>query len=276
MNKINTLFFSAVIMLVSACAVQPASTSVKMSDTPEEVAEMLAKAQAGDLKAQEDVCATAPGQNSHLKLADMGDSWCEKAAAQGSIYAMLDLSMRYDSGMGRDKDPAQALKWLQRAVSTKPLPNELYAPEAYATMAQAYEYGLMGLAPNQKKAAEWHLKAANADWTNSYLPLARHYESGIGVRQNFKKAVKWYTAAAEAGQAEAQLSLALLYMKGLGVRRDEGKALFWSSVATGNQKGRAAHYQTLVPYAFIGSGSSLTRTEIDGILEKVKEWNENQ
>ena len=241
MKKTFTLPAIALACLLSACAVQPKTTTSAQTaaeaanydplDTPEAVAEMLRKAEAGDMEAQVSACAFGLTSSAHYHPADGGDSWCEKAADRGNIYAMVDLSSRYDMALERAPDPAKALYWIKRAATTKPDEKDIHAPEAYASLADAYEYGLMTLKPDARQAVKWYTKAAEAGNSNAYMPLARLHESGIGTRQDFKAAAKWYTKSAEFGLADGQCALARLYLKGQGVARDPAKAYFWDTVA---------------------------------------------
>ena len=232
MKTVSALALIVVAGVLSSCAAKPEQQKANNDAiyTPAQVAEMIAKAEAGDIKAQEDLCASGPASNSHYQPADQGMRMCEMAAAQGSIYAMLDISSRYDMGLGVDANPAKSYEWLKRATHAKPAEDDIYAAEAYGTMANAHELGLYGLKPDQRAAFKWHLKAATQGWSNSYIHLANMYEAGIGVGQDFKAAAKWHLAAAENGSYEGAHALALLYIKGQGMPRDLRKAFFWDSV----------------------------------------------
>ncbi len=239
MKKTLTFTTIAIACLLSACAVQPTTTAqpaaaAESNDplgTPEAVAEMLRKAEAGDLDAQISACAFGMTSSAHYQPADGGDSWCEKAADRGNIYAMVDMSSRYDMALDREPDPAKALYWIKRAATTKPDENDIHAPEAYYSLADAYEYGLMTLKPDARQAVKWYTKAADAGFSSAYMPLARMHESGIGTRQDFKAAAKWYSKSAESGLFEGQCALARLHLKGQGVPRDPAKAYFWDTAA---------------------------------------------
>lgn len=230
MKKISII--SAAII---ACALTGCAGHTQKVDTQEQVAEMLRKAEAGDLDAQVEACGKAMSRNTHYKPADNGDSVCERAAAQGSIYAMLDMSARYDLAFDRPKDDKKAFYWLRRAAYTPvkkdDLTNELHIREAYERMADVYEYGLMGIKPDQRAAFGWHLKAAGQQGVSSYVRLGQMYEKGLGTKQDFKAAVKWYRAAAVIGIYDGARSLVPLYLKGLGVMRNIEDAYFYSALA---------------------------------------------
>ncbi|MGO3641678.1 MAG: tetratricopeptide repeat protein, partial [Psychrobacter sp.] len=53
------------------------------------------------------------------------------------------------------------------------------------------------------------------------------YETGKGVELNDKKAAEWYLKAANQDIAEAQNSLGLMYFEGRGVEQDKIKSQEW-------------------------------------------------
>ena len=272
MKKISALSAVLLACALGACAPKAAQTDPHGLATPQDVKITLQQAEAGDIEAQVALCAFGMASNVAYHPADGGDSWCEKAAEQGSIYAMLDLSGRYDAGLDREVDHAKAFYWLKRATETKPSDDDIHAPEAYGAMANTYELGLSGQKPDPRAALKWHLKAANAGWSNSYIDLARMYEAGIGTKQDLKAAAKWYLKAAESGNAEASLSLALAYIKGQGVPRDLRKAFFWDSVGErlaqkySNCTGSCPH--GVFPYY----SGYIPRTELETIKAQAAAW----
>lgn len=268
MKKYSTLIALALVAALSACA-SPASNTKSAADTPA-TQTLLEKAATGDVRAMEEACGMGPVQ----KFEDMGNSWCEKAAEAGSIYAMLELSTRYDTGMVFTPDAEKARTWLQRAAHAKPRTGDdsndsMYVSEAWGTLATAYEYGQMGMKPDARQAFSWHRKGAEAGWPNSYLPLAHMYDTGLGVKQDFKAAAKWYRAAAEGGQAEAYHQLAIHYMKGLGVPRDLSQAYLWYGIALRHGQGPQSHAPMPPP---VDSGNRLTQSEIDSLDRQAREW----
>ncbi|MDF3024756.1 MAG: sel1 repeat family protein [Alphaproteobacteria bacterium] len=276
MRKISALSAILLACALGACAPQATPNRSAGLDSTEHVAQTLKKAEAGDLEAQTELCAFGPNSDALYNPADHGDSWCEKAAEQGSIYAMLDLSGRYDRGLDREVDHAKAFYWLKRATETRPSDDDIHAPEAYGAMAKTYELGLSGQKPDQRASLKWHLKAANAGWSNSYIDLARMYEAGIGTRQDLKAAAKWYIKAAESGNSGAALALALVYIKGHGVPRDLRKAFFWDSVGErlsqkySNCTGSCPH--GVFPYY----SGYIPRAELEAIKGQADGWEEGK
>lgn len=274
MKRFSTFAAMALVCAVSACAAQPHRATVDKLDTRAKVEEMLRKAEAGDVKAQEQACSTAIDKKLY-KPADGGDRMCEMAAAQGSVFAMLDLSARYDIGYDRPVDEKKALYWLKRAAAVTPKKDDVMAgvnaSDAYERMAEVYQYGLMGVTPDQRAAAKWRLKAAQVFNIPSFVILARMYEGGIGVKQDFKAAAKWYREAARIGGWEGAHGLALLYLKGLGVPRDMAQAYYWDSLSDNwRDKEKASHPDGV--YISILAMSHLPIEQQIEIDARVREW----
>lgn len=262
---------SAVILAcaLSSCAPQRQQTSDAVLGTPAQLEERIRQAEAGDIKAQEELCASAPSSNSPYKPGDEGLRMCEMAASQGSIYAMLDLSSRYEMGLGVETDHAKSYEWLKRATETKPQPGDIYQAEAYGSMANVHELGLHGQKPDQRVAFNWHLKAAKLGWSNSYRRLAYMYEAGIGTRQDFGAAAKWYRMAVENGDCTSAHSLAILYIKGIGVPRDLNKAYFWDAVGSGLEKKNPACAGQAAPFPYASYASDAQLKTVDA---EVSTW----
>lgn len=72
----------------------------------------------------------------------------EHAAARGHLPSMYNLGVMYAYGFGTGQDAAKAIELWTRAA-------EQGNPEARAALVQAYERGLMGLAPDPAKAVQW-------------------------------------------------------------------------------------------------------------------------
>jgi TPR repeat protein len=274
MKKFST--FSAIIFCcaLAGCTAQAKRAQVDRLDTQAKVAQMLREAEAGDVKAQERACSESIG-NKLYKPADGGDSWCEKAAAQGSILAMLDLTARYDLGYDRPIDDKKAQYWLKRAAATPPKKDDFieqsWSSDAYAKLAETYQYGLMGVKPDQRQAAKWHLKAAKAFHPPSFMELGRMYEGGMGVKQDFRQAAKWYRDAARIGGWEGAHALAMLYLKGLGVPRDLEEAYFWDRLSDRLREKEKAERPDAVYVSLIAMDRIPFERQLE-IDKRVSEW----
>lgn len=98
---------------------------------------------------------------------------------------------------------------------------------AMAAIGTMYEKGGEGVPKDIRKAAQWHLKAAEAGNSAAMQTIGLDYMVGDGVPQDYAKAARWLTPAAEAGQTMAMGAVGVLYGYGKGVPKDREKAAFW-------------------------------------------------
>ena len=99
-----------------------------------------------------------------------------------------------------------------------------------------------GVAQDEKRAAYWYEKAANAGDPQAQMEIGYFYQAGIGVAHDPAQAVKWYQRAAAGGVVGAKVNLGVAYLVGVAVRKDTGLAedLFRQAFAQGS--GLAASY----------------------------------
>jgi len=103
-------------------------------------------------------------------------------------------------------------------------------PRAQYVMGVMALNGLAGEAqPNE--GAAWLKLAAEQNYVEAQVELARLYKIGEGVEQDFSKMVHWYRRAAEQGHVGAQLFVADAYAYGQGVETDFVEAYMWYDVA---------------------------------------------
>jgi uncharacterized protein len=105
-------------------------------------------------------------------------------------------------------------------------------------LAGAYFVG-HGVARDEKQAAYWYEKAANAGDPGAQLQIGFFYEAGIGVERNPARAAKWFERAMAGGSVSAKVNLGVAYTWGLGVRKDPEFAtqLFREAAEKGNGPG---------------------------------------
>lgn len=273
MNKFSFLAVVSVAAMLSACAPQLKHPQADKLDTQAKIDEMVRKAGAGDLEAQVQACSAAT-DGKLFKPEDGGDGWCEKAAARGSIHAMSEMSARYDIGFNRPVDYKKALYWLTRAGNTPvrkdELMDEVVSTQVYEKLAEVYEFGMMGAAPNQRTAAKWRLKAANSFASTSFVPLARMYETGTGVKQDYKQAARWYRDAGRIGHWQGAHGLAMLYLKGLGVPRDVAQAYYWESLSDRLRGKEKAPDDGI--YVNLAASDALTAEQMHDTAIRVRDW----
>lgn len=116
-------------------------------------------------------------------------------AEKGDKAAQYDLGSRYSQGLGVDKNPAEAMKWLLMA-----------AGQNYP-LAQSDVAVLLINADRVAEGVDWMTKAANNGVSNSQFELAGLYRDGKVVPKDLDKARYWYRKAADAGDSRARKML---------------------------------------------------------------------
>jgi hypothetical protein len=105
-------------------------------------------------------------------------------------------------------------------------------------LGAAYFVG-RGVPRDEKLAAFWYEKAANAGDPEAQKQIGFFYQAGIGVPRDPARAVAWYERSAAGGLASAKANLGVAYVWGNGVPRDAafGMQLFHEAVAKGDGLG---------------------------------------
>jgi uncharacterized protein len=108
-------------------------------------------------------------------------------------------------------------------------------------LGSAYFAG-RGVPQDEKRAAYWFEKAANAGDPGAQAQIGYFYEAGIGVSRDPAVAARWFQRAAAGGLISAKVNLGVAYLLGEGVKKDTAMAqdLFRRAFAQGN--GMAACY----------------------------------
>jgi uncharacterized protein len=86
-------------------------------------------------------------------------------------------------------------------------------------LAAAYMIG-RGVKQDDKLAAYWYEKAAQAGDPQAQKQIGYFYEIGLGVAQNLERAVHWYQLAAAGGLLSAKVNLGVAYFWGIGVAKN--------------------------------------------------------
>ena len=96
-----------------------------------------------------------------------------------------------------------------------------------------------GVPQDDKRAAYWYEKAANAGDPGAQKQIGYFYEVGIGVTRDPAQAVRWYQRAVSGGLISAKVDLGVAYLVGEAVRKDPGLAeqLFRQAFAQGDGRG---------------------------------------
>jgi uncharacterized protein len=105
-------------------------------------------------------------------------------------------------------------------------------------LGAAYFVG-RGVLRDERLAAYWYEKAANAGDPVAQKQIGYFYQVGIGVPRDPVRAVQWYERAVAGGLISAKVNLGVAYVWGTGVPKDEalGARLFKDAVGKGSGLG---------------------------------------
>jgi TPR repeat protein len=148
------------------------------------------------------------------------------AAARGDPQAQYMLGACYYFGVRVNKEPKEALKWLQLAA-------EQGHTRAQSALGTIYYTG-EGVAKNIELALRWFHPAAASDDARAQGSLGECYMRGWGVPKNLEKALVLLRKAADKGYSPSQSTLGIAYYIGYGVKKDLEKAGEWIQRAAAN------------------------------------------
>lgn len=140
-------------------------------------------------------------------------------AKQANPAAQYSIGLLYDQGKGVNKDPAQALKYLQLA-------SKQGLPAAQYYLGVKYSAGL-DVTKDPHKARQLLIQAAQQGHLQAQFHVANLYAKGEGGPQDQQQATYWFNQASENGYGPAQHSLAARYLTGKGTALDLDRGIFW-------------------------------------------------
>jgi TPR repeat protein len=146
--------------------------------------------------------------------------WFERAAALGPSSADFYLGYLYRQGVGVQRNPVRAAQYLQRAYKAGDL-------QANFLLAIMYENGEGGLPRDPRGAVEMLAASAAAGDPYAQVELGNCYYNGVGVAQNHGSAALWYFKAAQTGLSDPQEFLGYMYETGDGIVADQNLATQW-------------------------------------------------
>jgi len=152
-----------------------------------------------------------------------------KAAERGDTEAQFIAGGMYFKGIGTEKNPQEAFKWLYKAAL-----NGESTPQSQKILGEAFLMG-SGVPQNYTESIQWYQKAAESGDRDAQNELAFLYYVGRGVEQDFKTSFKWFEKAAREGLAVAQYNVGIMWYTGNGVpSSDLIEAYAWLSLAAAN------------------------------------------
>jgi TPR repeat protein len=147
--------------------------------------------------------------------------WFEKSAAKGDLYAMGNLAIMLDAGVGGPRDPnraAQLRAQVQKGPDTNFAKRATSDPASLA-MTATWQTGHYADAIKSAESA-----AAKGDASAESL-LGRAYYEGLGVPRNYATAQTWLNKAVAQNNADAMFFLGLMKEFGRGVPQNLNEAL---------------------------------------------------
>ena len=152
--------------------------------------------------------------------------WFEKAVAKNDGYAMGNLAIMLDAGVGGPADKARAaqlreqMKHVNDPAYTDPgfVKRATEDPDTLSMQA-SWQSGHYAEAIQNAQA-----RAAKGDAKAQAL-LGKAYYEGVGVARNYATALTWLNKAATQNNADAMFVLGLMYEWGRGVTQDLQKAV---------------------------------------------------
>ena len=165
----------------------------------------------------------------------------QESAQEEYIPALIELARCYRAGWGVEKNEAEAVHLYYEAAKR----GESYAQVCLAEMYEdkkGFAKDSYGMKNHLERAFYWYQKAAQNEYPEGQLQVARCYEHGIGVDQDEEQALSWTKRSAEHGYGRAQTVLGIKYLYGEGVEEDEKQAVVWFQKAAEQGDKRAKRY----------------------------------
>lgn len=158
--------------------------------------------------------------------------WYERADEVGFVPAAKTVGDIYFYGAGVAKDPAKAVRFYKKAATLG------FAPAQFA-YAEILYLGEAGQREDVKTALAWYEQAAKRNHAGAQYALAQAFDAGDGVTADPKRALAYYTSAALGGNADAQAALGTFFYQGDQVEKDLPTARKWFEAAARKQQADA-------------------------------------
>lgn len=185
-----------ILVLCSIFGTVSVTAQVRMP-TPQELTEIQARANAGNVRAEHDLAELYKwGQGVKQNYAE-AVKWYIKAAEQGDADSELNLGYAYQTGSGIKKSEKEAAKWIEKAA-------EQGIMEAEDSIGAAYLYG-KGVRKDEVAAAHYFGKAAEQGDGDAMRELGLMRWHGQGLSRDLVAAYMWLTLSEKFGSAETHL-----------------------------------------------------------------------
>ncbi|MCX6975385.1 MAG: tetratricopeptide repeat protein [Verrucomicrobia bacterium] len=163
------------------------------------------------------------GRGGQVRDQSLAVEWYKAAAQRDHAKAQFEMGRCFWRGLGVEKNEGEAIGWLEKAASQG-------MSGAMFSLSQIYLKGDPSLR-DASKAIKWYMETARAGDPYAQFLVGECYASGEGMEKNLPEAKRWYQKAAEMDFKEAQVNLGECYANGYGVEPDILEAYAWYTIA---------------------------------------------
>jgi TPR repeat protein len=244
--------------LATMLAVGAPSLAASAAPTQPARAELLRRAQAGDVAAYDLLADSYLDAEGDQRDVEAAVRWLNAGVKAGDTDCMIALGNLYFEGQDLDQDEAKALSLYKAAAAKGDALGAYNAGLVYETsvddltqalgwywraaaggdeggmykLALAYQLG-RGVAADEAQAVTWMRKAAAAGSVDATNDLGAYAQQGYGMPVDETRALALFADAAQRGSAVALANVAAAYQNGEGVAVDLDKALRLYALSAG-------------------------------------------
>jgi len=203
--------------------------------------------------------ALESGTDADRSRASFVERWHREAEKEGATKAQYRLGVRYERGLGVERNEAEAIRWLTRAADDGHAGAQQHLGQMYAEgRGVVQDYGMamrwyrmaalhgnasaeceigkmylqgIGVAQDESEAAQWFQQAAEKDNALAYFLLGQLHAAEDGAHKDLAKARRCFERAAKRGNAGAQYEMGKLLRNGIQLTQDDRRAAEWFTLA---------------------------------------------
>ncbi|MDR2170394.1 MAG: sel1 repeat family protein [Planctomycetaceae bacterium] len=185
---------------------------------------------------------------------------CAAGADENSPNIQLCKGVCFQYGYGRDKNAAEAEKWLRKSA-------EQGFARGQTALGIFLEETAEGGIKKRQEAFEWYKKAAEQNDVYAMMKTGNFYHRGVGAPPDDKLALKWYIKAAETNEPEAQYQLGVWFDD--GKLFNKGSEFQWYKKAA--EQGHVLAQVHLGLCFLLGKGTRKNKSEAEKWLKQAAE-----
>ena len=186
-------------------------------------------------------CELGPEDGGTSKDYGKAVQWYRRGAALGDADAMFKIGMILLKGLlGQQRNIGEAITWMKRAAeqSGQGNPHALFELAQLYESSQTSPEIRNKVVADDRYAFELFQQAAAAGHKASQFRLGQAYEYGqLGAAINNRMSITWYTKAAAQGDHQAELALSGWYLTGSEgiLQQSDTEAYLWARKAAGSE-----------------------------------------